>query len=485
MPRLSLVCTLALSLGVACTDNPASPGPKSAIASVSLFLDSLTTVPGTQLHDLGIRVLDTLGHVQVLPAVTWTSSDTSVATIDVSGTVQVRATGLVNIIASVGGHADTLPVRVTTFTLTEVSAGTEHACGLTTSHVAVCWGWNGDDDRLGIPDSELMVSGPVAAQGVPPLVSVTVGGGHSCGLTSGGVGYCWGLNENGQLGTGHTNVSQQHLPTAVAGGLTFSSLVAGPSSTCGLTTAGAAYCWGLDEFGQNGHGGDGSPAEDSVPVAVSGGLTFTSITVGQINTCAIAADSTAYCWGMAQNGGVGAFPFPGACGSYLGNTYCAAPVQVGGGHKWVSIGAGTQDACGIASGGAAYCWGLNTSGSTGDTIGRDSLPFAVGGGHVFSSIVATSTHTCAVTTTGQAYCWGTGTGGELGDGGTSNTAVPQAVSGGLTFSSLTAGYFPTCGLTSTNVAYCWGQNGGGSLGVGGFPGFPVMETTPTKVVGQP
>ena len=36
-----------------------------------------------------------------------------------------------------------------------------------------------------------------------------------------------------------------------------------------------------------------------------------------------------------------------------------------------------------------------------------------------------------------------------------------------------------------DVAYCWGPNQNGVLGVGGFPSPIVMETTPTKVVGQP
>lgn len=46
---------------------------------------------------------------------------------------------------------------------------------------------------------------------------------------------------NGQLGDG-TQFTQRLAPTLVSGGLAFTSLTAGDNYTCGLTSAGAAYC---------------------------------------------------------------------------------------------------------------------------------------------------------------------------------------------------------------------------------------------------
>jgi alpha-tubulin suppressor-like RCC1 family protein len=480
--RAGALWIAATTLG--CGNSPTSSNEgKSAVASVSLLLDSLTTVPGAQLYGLGVQVVDTLGQLQPSCPVTWTSSDSTRATVDTFGSVHVLATGSVNIIAAAGGHADTLPIEVVGISFAGVAAGVDHACGLTTQHGAVCWGTNGAVDRLGLPDPNVTASGPVAVQNAPPLVSVVVGSEHSCGVTATGTAYCWGANDRGQLGDGHVD-SRPHMPTPVSGGLTFTALAAGYGNTCGISTAGAVYCWGVDELGRNGHGGDGSAADDSLPVAVSGGLVFTAIAVGLTNTCGITTDSTAYCWGDAGAGEVGAFPLPGSCGSYLGEAFCPSPVPVGGGLKLVAIAAGSQYACGVASGGQAYCWGINSSGSTGDTLPSDSLPFAVPGGQSFSAITTTATHTCALTTTGQAYCWGVGGGGELGNGATASTAVPQAVTGALTFTSISAGLFPTCAVTPTGVAYCWGQNINGALGVGGYPAPIAIETTPTKVLGQ-
>jgi len=68
-----------------------------------------------------------------------------------------------------------LPARCDT--LTAVGAGEAMSCGLTTGGAVYCWG-----------------NGKAAARqiaGLPPLVSLTVGGLEACGLTADGVGYCW------------------------------------------------------------------------------------------------------------------------------------------------------------------------------------------------------------------------------------------------------------------------------------------------------
>jgi len=92
-------------------------------------------------------------------------------------------------------------------------------------------------------------------------------------LTSGGAAYCWD-----ELGRDTPAVRS---PTPVDGGVTFSSLTAGYRHTCGLTSSGTAYCWGLNLFGEL---GDGTTTGSGSPVPVTGGLTFTSLTAGG-HTC--------------------------------------------------------------------------------------------------------------------------------------------------------------------------------------------------------
>ena len=99
-----------------------------------------------------------------------------------------------------------------------------------------------------------------------PLRTLAAGGAHTCGLTSAGAAYCWGDNIYGQLGDGSTTNSP--VLVAVSGGLSFRALAAGGAHTCGLTSAGAAYCWGYNIYGQLGDGSTtGSSTRSPFPAA--------------------------------------------------------------------------------------------------------------------------------------------------------------------------------------------------------------------------
>ena len=93
--------------------------------------------------------------------------------------------------------------------------------------------------------------------------------------------YCWGLNVDGQLGDGTT--TRRLAPTVVAGGIKFQSIGAGDSWTCGLDTAGRAYCWGSIPT---------ATASQTSPKAYTGAPTFTSLSVGRAHACGLTADGT-------------------------------------------------------------------------------------------------------------------------------------------------------------------------------------------------
>ena len=294
---------------------------------------------------------------------------------------------------------------------------------------------------------------------------LTVGAYHTCGLTSAGAAYCWGRNSNGQLGVGDT--IYRTTPVAVAGGLTFASLTAGWSQTCGLTSGGAAYCWGSDSTGQL---GDGSTTQHLTPVAVAGGLSFASLTAGGYHTCGLTSGGAAYCWGLNSLGALG-----------RGDTLSAVtPVLVTGGLTFASLAASLYQTCALTSGGAAYCWGNNLDGQLGNGSTTQRLtPVAVAGGITFASLAVGSYHTCGVTSGGAAYCWGANYNGQLGDGSTTQRLSPVSVSGGITFARLTGGAYHTCGVTSGGAAYCWGYNYYGQLG----DGSSTQRLSPVSVPG--
>ncbi len=79
--------------------------------------------------------------------------------------------------------------------------------------------------------------------------------------------------------------------------------------------------------------------------------------------------------------------------------------------KYRSISAGTMHVCDIASGGIAWCWGLNgAEGRIGsDQLGSNSMsavPVRVPGNQKLAQLATFGRTTCALTTEGKAYCWG-------------------------------------------------------------------------------
>ena len=178
----------------------------------------------------------------------------------------------------------------------------------------------------------------------------------NCGLTGGGVAYCWGYNQRGQLGDGTT--TNATAPVAVAGGLTFSSLAGGTLSNgtyqnCGLTTARAAYCWGGNDRGQLGVGTLNSA---SSPSMVAGGLTFATLANGGYHACGLNLAGAAYCWGFNWFGQLG----DGT------TTDRNVPVLVSGAPAFVALSAGGLHTCGRTAAGAVYCWDNNASGQLGN-----------------------------------------------------------------------------------------------------------------------
>ncbi len=342
-----------------------------------------------------------------------------------------------------------------------VSAGGFHTCGVTTGGAAYCWGDNSRASQLGDGNLDSYDSVPVLVSGGLTFTSLSAGYQHTCGVTTGGAAYCWGDNSLGQLGNGMGSAPASR-PVLVSGGLMFASVSAGADHTCGVTTSGVAYCWGYNYYGALGTGSTALGRSDSVPVAVSGGLTFALVSAGSQHTCGITLAGAAYCWGYNNQCSVG----NGTC-SVSGDS---TPRPVSGGLTFATLRASGFHTCGLTTSGAAYCWGWNADGQLGDgsTTNR-AVPVPIAGALAFASVSAGGEQTCGVTTGGAAYCWGSNRFGQLGNGVTTSSLTPDStpvpVTGALTFSSVSSGEAHICGLTTSGVAYCWGDNRSGALGL--------------------
>ncbi len=428
-----------------------------------------------------------------------------------------------------------VPVAVSTTgvlsgkTLTQISTsgGSTTTCALSSIGAAYCWGTNSTGELGNSSTTSSSVPVAVSTTGVlsgVTLTQISTGQSSTCALSSAGAVYCWGLDSSGQLGNNST--TQSTVPVAVStsgvlSGVTVAQISTGQMAACALSSTGAAYCWGDNSAGEL---GNNSTTQAKVPVAVTtsgvlSGKTLTQITSGYLNVCVTDSTGTAYCWGQdtsGQNGnpltsgntlvavpvqlneGVVEAGQNHSCELRNGAAYCwgansngqlgnggtissnvPVPVYTGGalsGVSLVALSAGTNFTCALSSAGAAYCWGLNSSGQLGNnSTTQSNVPVAVStsgvlSGKVLTQITTGSNSACALDSSGLAYCWGDDTDGELGNAGGNNSSdVPVAVKSngvisGQTLTQIVAGSEFACALTSTGLAFCWGNDGNGELG---------------------
>src|SRR4051812_30092401 len=299
-------------------------------------------------------------------------------------------------------------------------------------------------------------SDPDGAAAAPSLATVaatlafskvSAGGLHTCGLTTEGQIYCWGLNDVGSLGDGTTE--DRAVPTLVVHTLRFRQVSAGVSHTCAISTDNRAWCWGSNRDGAL---GDGSTAEKSIiPVAVAGNHPFRQISAGEHHTCALTPTTTnrIYCWGT------------GILGDGSGSSKRPQPHLVSGSQTYLQVTAGSQHTCALSSTNNVLCWGRNSSGQLGNRSTGNFValtPVAVAGTRQYLQVSAGWYHTCAVTMDKKAYCWGLSSDGQVGDNGWTRRFAPRAVAGGLSFDRVSLGAYHSCGETTSNQAYCWGFN---------------------------
>lgn len=348
--------------------------------------------------------------------------------------------------------------------MTTLSAGRDHTCGIDHIGRPWCWGSNSvgqlGDGTYGPAEWE-----PIAVQGSLTATAISAGGFHTCALV-GELAWCWGDDNSGQLGDGDSQTFSSAIPLAVAGGHLFTSLTSGGSHTCALDTAGKAWCWGEDEDGQLGDG-DADASDRYVPFPVAGDHTFSAISAGWASTCALDTAGKAWCWGDNQAGQLGT--------GDTGGTPQRAPAAVAGDRSFAVISAGWSHTCALDTSAAAWCWGVDRDpGGGGSALTRITpdavtfLPVAVPGGHAFATVSAGGFHTCALDTSGSGWCWGENQNGQLGNADTAGTDRPEpaSVAGSHTLAGVASGGHHSCALDTNGTAWCWGWYYQGRLGLG-------------------
>lgn len=170
---------------------------------------------------------------------------------------------------------------------------------------------------------------------------------HSCAIASDNLGYCWGRNLSGQLGSGgggHVLNTPQRVymnPFGPLGGRTLKSISTGRTHSCAIDDIDRVHCWGTNNRGQL---GDGTKTNSGTPVLASAGAlsgkTIVSLALDNQSSCAIDSNGIGYCFGW-----------------YIGNDV-TSPQAIGGeliGKTITQIGG----QCALTTEQKVYCWGFS------------------------------------------------------------------------------------------------------------------------------
>jgi len=205
-------------------------------------------------------------------------------------------------------------------TILSITAGYERVCTIDSDGKAYCWGHNngsygelGNNSTVNSPVPVSVYTSGFLSGKTLESISATLSD-HTCVVDSNGQAYCWGPNWGGQLGNNSTTTSKVPVPVYTSGflsGKTLVSIAVSVDNTCALDSNGQAYCWGVNYNGELGNNKTNSEMSESyvpVPVYTAGALsdkTVNFIAGGYCNTCVIASNGQAYCWGYNNHGLVG------------------------------------------------------------------------------------------------------------------------------------------------------------------------------------
>ncbi len=345
----------------------------------------------------------------------------------------------------------------------EANSVTSHACAVASDGAMYCWGFN-DNSQLGGGKTPPATS-PKKVEGLTPVTtSAAAGARYSCGAGSDGALRCWGLNDGGQLGNG---ALLDQINPAVVGGLAGVDAVAtGRQLTCAHESDGSLWCWGKNDYGEVGVSGAANPQLKPIQVAALA-HDVESFACGSHHACAVrSSDGTLRCWGAndARQLGDGSqspsSPVPVAVNS----------AELAGGVAAVT--AGRSHTCAIRrSDSSLWCWGLNDQGQIGNGEIANAVPLPLPIAALGNDVLAVSGgygHTCAIRKSdGSVWCWGDNQFGQLGDGsGKVNQPSPVKVQKLANATAVVAGDDFSCAVTGAGLLWCWGKNDAGQLGTG-------------------
>ena len=303
---------------------------------------------------------------------------------------------------------------------------------------------------------------------------LATGNSHTCAILENGSAMCWGLDNYGQLGDGGdaTNLIKPTSFVSIDGGQTVAQIYARQLRTCIVLDDNSASCWGFNEDGQAGDDSTNTYKSPSVKVEFPQGKGVKSMGMGLKHTCAILEDDTLTCWGLDSHGALGNGD------SDTSDKYTPQTITTPSDRKVVKVEPGATHTCILLDDGGVMCWGRDNvgqlgNGDTSDTIHAPSSNVELPEGRAATDLSVGDHHSCALLDNGSITCWGLNNYGQLGENTTTNRHIPvyAHLPTGSPAVSVSVGPHSSCAILENSSVYCWGHNNYGRLGIGVTGGY--------------
>jgi len=339
--------------------------------------------------------------------------------------------------------------------------GSGFACGVTAGGALSCWGVN-DEGQLGNgATTPAFGSLPTTVTGgAGSWTQAALGSAHACALGGGGTLWCWGANDQYQLGDGTKTPSATPLQIP---GTSWVDVASGGDHACARTSSGALWCWGDNG---NGQVGVGTTTDVGTPTQIAVGTTWGELDLGATHSCAIRSDNTLWCWG---------YNWMGKLGDGTTTTREAPTQEASGATDWTAVTAAPWHSCGLRGTGTLWCWGDNSYGNLGLGSGTSYAltPTRVGGAADWTDVTCGGQACCAVRA-GELWCWGRNMYGEVGIGSTTTAYTPTRVGTDSDWTRVRSGSSQFCGQRAGGATWCWGQDGLGVVSAKGGTRRPYV-----------
>jgi uncharacterized protein YjdB/alpha-tubulin suppressor-like RCC1 family protein len=500
---VSLSCAVVLSLAIAaCSSDstaPDTPAPV-AVAAVAITPTSASVSVGATTS-LSAEARDAQGRVLSGRSINWSSSASNIATVSANGVVTGVAAGSATITATSEGRSATANVSVTPVIAPVASiafstSATGLAVGQTLRLVT----------EVRDASGQVLTGRAITWTSSAPAVATVAAADATSGTVTGVSAGTARITASVEGRTAELNVTVTPPPNPVvsiavspaldtieayetqtltavlkdsAGRVVTTVPVTWTSSNASVATINAqsGLLTGVDRGTVTVTATAGALSTTVQRVVV---IKYRSLVLGTQHACDLASGGIAWCWGM--NG----------TDARLGDTqvgdqvHRTEPFRVPGGHRFVQLTAFSRYTCGLRIDGAALCWGNNGWGTLGGGVtgGYSATPVEVPGGLRFTQLSAGIEHACGTTVQRNTVCWGYNQWGQFGAGHNRYVTGPQAAAAGVALNIVEAGDSFSCGLTAAGAAHCWGSNGLGQLGDGQRPSYGNTYTmSPAPVAG--